>query len=80
MEPLGQGEGAGESAPPPEEEVVVVVAGVRSTTKQLQESVKVLVGGGLEKIGAIRACLPSVHESALSGEGGRLFLIFFSSQ
>lgn len=76
MEPLGQGEGGGESAPPEE----VVVAAVRSSTKQLQESVKTLVGGGLEKISAIRACLPSVHMSALSGEGGMFIsnLLLFS--
>lgn len=50
MEPLVQREGAGESAPPQE----AVVAAVRSTTQQLQESVKELCGGSLEKIAAIR--------------------------
>ncbi|TWW76688.1 finTRIM family, member 86 isoform X1 [Takifugu flavidus] len=48
MEPLGQREGTGESAPPE-----VVVAAIRSTTKELQESVKDLCGRSLEKITAL---------------------------
>lgn len=63
MEPLGQREGDGESAPPDE----VVVAAVRSTTKQLQESVKDLVGGSLEKIAAMRPCLLHLCTGASPG-------------
>lgn len=84
MEPLGQREGAGESAPPQE----VVVAAIRSTTKELQESVKDLCGRSLEKISSIR---PSSLSAPLSlhlhhrgatprREEECLFTIFFSSQ
>lgn len=57
MEPLGQREGTGESAPPE-----VVVATIRSTTKELQESVKDLCGRSLEKITALR---PSILSAPL---------------
>lgn len=58
MEPLGQREETGESAPPQE----VVVAAIRSTTKRLQESVKELCGCSLEEITAIR---PSILSASL---------------